>query len=59
MTGVENSTRAHSSPSPPLQKWFKTGLYCKYCSQSSIDVVLYNCIVLYPTIRRKGGGIEL
>jgi hypothetical protein len=53
MTVVENSTRP-----PPLQKWFKTGLLCKYCPQSSFNVVLYNCIVLYPTYAEREGALS-
>ncbi len=47
MTGVENSTRAHSFPTtpPPPAK-----LVCNVnIVHSSFNVVLYNFIVLYPT----------
>ncbi len=62
MTGVENSPRAHSfptSPPPPLAKLVcNVNTVHRVASKLYSVVVLYNCIVLYPTYAEREGELS-
>ena len=62
MTGVENSTRAHSSPLPSCKSGLKlvcnVNIVHRVASKLYYVVVLYNCIVLYPTYAEREGALS-
>jgi hypothetical protein len=62
MTGVENSTRAHSFPTspppPPAKLVYNVNIVHRVASKLYSVVVLYNCIVLYPTDAEREGALS-
>ncbi len=62
MTGVETSTRANSFPPPPPPHPAKlvcnVNIVRRVASKLYSVVVLYNCIVLYPTYAEREGALS-